>query len=1672
MAIVMADLVAMLRADSVQFDASMLRADALMRQVSRSGGAAASSVTHLGMTMGLIAGGGLALAVKAAMDYQSKLVHVQSQTGMTNAEIGRMSTIIQTMASQSGASLNDLADGFMHIHNFGFSAAQVMPILQQGMESALSTGDNVAQVASVLGGVMHELHINVSDAAKAMNVMHIAAQEGNSTLGEFATGTTQAFNMAGNYKVSLLDVAAALSTLTQSNQSARMASMGISATFQGIVKPAAAARDALMALGGQKLVDEFSTTGLATRGFANILGDLKRATDGVATSPLLQSRLLHDYSLELISAHTKHSTFVKDMAMMAKAIKDPAQAMNVIFANVRAAREAMILTGNQADSFAKHLHDMGAAWSGLLDPTKSGFAAQQATFSAQLQKLQANFQILAITIGNVLLPPLTEIAARMVPVLQGVLHWTQANPQFVRTLVTVALAIAGMGAALAVVHYIIAPVIAVISALSTPLIVLGLAAAALYLAWTHDWGGIREVVKSAWDQSAPVFATIRAVLEKLAGDIRGGHWDTLWRDIGKELPIVMREVGSLLGRFGTEILNWVKTEAPRVGKQFGTWAKEFSAWVGPAVTYLLKNWPGMLDRFLNAVEKGAAPFAKAIVSWIVKGLPGFVKALVLISAALIVFLVETQAILIKHVAKWAIALVSFVKPMIPHMLGQFGNLITDLVHWFQTKAGPELLKQADNLGGNFVSGLKSGIEHAAGGLFGGIVNLFGGGGGVHKTAKKSAGAQSPSVIWRQIGQDLVAGLVQGIQGGAANAHKAAGDVLTGIAQGGSTGGSRVAHQNLLNTAMQRATTISRDFLLTLRLIAAQYDRILRPVQQYQIRQSDLLRQGQYGVTTSVHGTSIEFIAFYNPAMGTAALATGRTVDKVIQIPPAMNNTHTSVHNVSELLRTQYNPQMLDAALFTSTTSGSLLLLGAIHAHPSASLDTRPVLSAVIAMQLAINRLHGKQINESIISSANGVQVPVQFEMVPSSGNMYSMATGQTNLTPPSSYNQMLDDITPYLGVLLQNGLSVPVSFTGEGVPGQGGMTIPVRFSYEAISLPPVPVTILPNIDGAGAGKKAGEDFIDRFKRFLAELGPIFIGVLTGGITVVLGRLKDLFTALLKYIKDLIGTILGGIKDILGTVLGGVKDILGGILGGIKDILGGILGGIKDIFGGGGGGGSGGGTTITGNIDQAGVQTQLNKWHLHAALRLDPSETQVQTILNTWHLHANVTLTGTTPSVPGVKGKKNVDLTFTPIYPPLDTLSTNLKLTPIYPPLTTMSTGLKLTVNQATVQGVLNTWTLGAKLTLNPTTQPQLQAILDTYKGLHVGVVLDLTGGKGKGGKGGTGGSGGSGGFFTGGIDLPVIHLGVIIPLDAIGKAKDGLLKALAGWGGDLATAGANAGLALVKGIGALFAGISSASGSVGKGKDALLGAIGLGAGGLAAAGKQLASSIWSAVWVGLEAAGEADIAFGGLLVNIDNALVGLAQSGANVLGPAGEAFAVAVFKNFPQMVWNLLSGKVKGIASVAGEIANVFKGASGWLVSAGKDLIGGLISGIQSMGTVFEHALKTFLDQHHLGFLADYWGLHSPSRVMATMGVQLIQGLIVGMQSAMPALTTQVRSVASGVTALQTGANSPAITSAHMKSGPTVQVQVMMNGKVIHDEVMAQMYKDQRLRVNLVGGTL
>ncbi len=522
--------------------------------------AGAALLTAAGASVGLAFG----KAATDAADFETLLVQTRNNTTQTDADMQQMNDTILKLGATSPVPLEQLAEGFMHVSNFGFDAAASTEILDAAMRSATSTGGNTAQTAEVLAAVMKEFGISGDQASKTMDQLHIASAEGNTTLEQYSQSFGQVAAFSAAVGVPLDQAAAAMAAMTRHGFDAATAATQVKDQIVHLINPSAAAEKVIKDLSktsGVDLVSAFSATGVHTLGLKGVMDLTTTAMNKVG-----------------LSADQQTAEWLK------------------LVPNIRGGAASFVLAGRGAQDFNDILHDIDTS-TGVTD---DAFQRIQGTLNFQWGVITNDFQEMAITIGNLLKPALVDVLSHISDFLASV---RELPPDVLRGIVTLtgfagatALLVGGF-VLLAPLAAAIGPAIGAIGGIIVGLLpwalALGAAFFGLKAAWDRDLGGIQEI--------GAKFNNLRDIIEAaLSGDISGA-WAGLVEDIKTVNPAfrsVIDSVEEFLGHFSNmgDIIQ--ATLAGEVAAAWGGFLEDVKT-LNPAIREVIDNIGDFLGHALD-----------------------------------------------------------------------------------------------------------------------------------------------------------------------------------------------------------------------------------------------------------------------------------------------------------------------------------------------------------------------------------------------------------------------------------------------------------------------------------------------------------------------------------------------------------------------------------------------------------------------------------------------------------------------------------------------------------------------------------------------------------------------------------------------------------------------------------------------------------------------------------------------------------------------------------------------------------------------------------------------------------------------------------------------------------------------------------------------------------------
>lgn len=324
------------------------------------------------------------IAVRAAADFQQGLNRLVTGAGDVTDNMTRMGQAILGVSVDTGKTTGDLLKAMYLIISSGQRGAQALDTLSVAAKGAVIEQANVVDVANVLSGVMTNYGTHTFNATQFMNGLIRAVQLGKITLQQLAVAMGPIDPIAKSVGVSFSDLAAAMTTQTNAMVPAQRAATGLRFMMLALENPTEKAKAAMAALGLNSV---------------DVALEMKKSLPGAL-------QLIYD---------TAKKAGPEGSVPFNRAIAD-------MVGGIRSFTAFTALTGPHMKDFVKN----AAAILAAMNASKTavmGWDVAQSNFNVQMDRAKAALQALLITIGLALLPVMTAIVMKIVPLVVAFTQW-------------------------------------------------------------------------------------------------------------------------------------------------------------------------------------------------------------------------------------------------------------------------------------------------------------------------------------------------------------------------------------------------------------------------------------------------------------------------------------------------------------------------------------------------------------------------------------------------------------------------------------------------------------------------------------------------------------------------------------------------------------------------------------------------------------------------------------------------------------------------------------------------------------------------------------------------------------------------------------------------------------------------------------------------------------------------------------------------------------------------------------------------------------------------------------------------------------------------------------------------------------------------------------------------
>ena len=445
---------------------------------------------------------GIGYAVNEAAKFEKSISNISTLTENTPEQMKYIGDRILQISKTIPIAISDMTSGMYDVVSAGITGtANQLNVLDKSGRLAVAGLGTTKEAVNIMTSSLNAFGIQASDSQKVANLLMKTVKYGKTTVSGISESFGAFASIMKNSNVTLEEYLASAAALTTTGMSMSRAQTQVSSATTALIKP-----NKTMSAIYEKL--------------------------GVKDVPTFIKK-----SGGLVGALTKVDSTAKTMGVSMSKVMGRKEGLSALLS----------LLGAQKGKFKEIMTDMASG----ADIVNIAFAKQQATLSAKIQIMKNELTVLAIRIGEVLIPRVKGLLENVLPVIENFTVWNQKNSGLINTLMSVAkwLLIFGIYAKL------------------TALILRGYAFALTAVTWlTETYATVTRLLSIAQLASAVSGQSLAVIL-----------WELVVAEWAALAPILL--VVAALGLLTYAFWDLGSTTDKMVGGQVSSLDKSNSAWI-------------------------------------------------------------------------------------------------------------------------------------------------------------------------------------------------------------------------------------------------------------------------------------------------------------------------------------------------------------------------------------------------------------------------------------------------------------------------------------------------------------------------------------------------------------------------------------------------------------------------------------------------------------------------------------------------------------------------------------------------------------------------------------------------------------------------------------------------------------------------------------------------------------------------------------------------------------------------------------------------------------------------------------------------------------------------------------------------------------------------------------
>lgn len=373
---------------------------AINEKIDKNNAAIAQTKSQLTGTIGAIAAVGTAIyagPVKKAAEFQEQMSGVKAISGATTEEIAQLSNKAKEMGASTKFTATEAGQAMEYMAMAGWKTEDMLGGIEGIMNLAAASGEDLASVSDIVTDALTAFGLSASDAGHFSDVLAQASSNANTNVGMMGATFQKVAPVAGALGYSVEDMSLGIGLMANASIKAEVAGTSLKTALANMAKPTDAQAAAM-----EKYGISLTNADGSMKSFGDVVKNLRSSLGGLSEA-------------EQVAAAT--TIFGKESFAGMLAI------VNASEADFNKLTDAVY----NCDGAAKQMAET------KLDNLNGSITLAQSAFDA-----------LQVELGELLLPTLTESIKKFTEIVNVVTDFVRENPQAVKTIAKVAVALAGL----------------------------------------------------------------------------------------------------------------------------------------------------------------------------------------------------------------------------------------------------------------------------------------------------------------------------------------------------------------------------------------------------------------------------------------------------------------------------------------------------------------------------------------------------------------------------------------------------------------------------------------------------------------------------------------------------------------------------------------------------------------------------------------------------------------------------------------------------------------------------------------------------------------------------------------------------------------------------------------------------------------------------------------------------------------------------------------------------------------------------------------------------------------------------------------------------------------------------------------------------------------------------